>query len=68
MSWMIQIERTTLKQLLEVRDSLETRIALLAAEKATKEQLVQFGDLWQERVRIALLEAPEGAFILTHLK
>jgi len=39
MSWMIQIERTTLQQLLEVRDSLESRIALLAAERATKAQL-----------------------------
>ena len=39
MSWMIQIERTTLQQLLEVRDSLETRIALLSAERATKAQL-----------------------------
>ncbi|MFH2074517.1 MAG: FCD domain-containing protein, partial [Pseudomonadota bacterium] len=39
MSWMIQIERTTLRQLAEVRDSLETRIALLAAERATKKQL-----------------------------
>jgi DNA-binding FadR family transcriptional regulator len=39
MSWMIQIERTTLQQLSEVRDSLETRIALLAAERATEDQL-----------------------------
>jgi len=39
MSWMIQIERTTLQQLAEVRDGLETRIALLAAERATKKQL-----------------------------
>jgi GntR family transcriptional repressor for pyruvate dehydrogenase complex len=39
MSWMIQIERTTLQQLSEVRDGLETRIALLAAERATKRQL-----------------------------
>lgn len=39
MGWMIQIERTTLQQLAEVRDSLETRIALLAAERATKDQL-----------------------------
>ena len=40
MSWMIQIKRTTLQQLAEVRDSLETRIALLAAERATKGQLM----------------------------
>ena len=39
MSWMIQIERTALQQLSEVRDGLETRIALLAAERATKKQL-----------------------------
>ena len=37
---MIQIRRTTLQQLAEVRDSLETRIALLAAERATKGQLM----------------------------
>ncbi len=36
--------------------------------KATKEQMIQFGDIWQERVRKALLEAPEGAYIVQHLK
>ena len=41
MSWMVQIERTTLQQLSEVRDSLETRIALLAAERATMDQLTE---------------------------
>jgi DNA-binding FadR family transcriptional regulator len=41
MGWMIQIERTTLQQLSEVRDGLETRIALLAAERATKKQLTE---------------------------
>lgn len=41
MSWMIQIERATLQQLAEVRDGLETRIALLAAQRATKDQLME---------------------------
>lgn len=36
--------------------------------KATREQMIQFGDTWQERVRKALLEAPEGAYIVQHLK
>ena len=41
MSWLVQIERTTLRQLLEVRDSLERGIALNAAKNATKAQLKQ---------------------------
>jgi len=45
MSWMVQIERTTLQQLSEVRDSLETRIAHLAAERATKDQLTDMKNI-----------------------
>lgn len=41
---------------------------LVMGGKATKEQMVKFGDLWQERVRNALIEPPEGAFILSHIK
>ena len=48
MSWMIQIKRTTLQQLAEVRDSLETRIALLAAERATKGQLMDMKTTLEE--------------------
>lgn len=41
---------------------------LIISGKATPEQIQKFGDLWQERVRIALMEAPEGTFIVTRLK
>ena len=41
---------------------------LIISGKAAKEQIIQFGDLWQERVRIALMEPPEGAFILVRIK
>ena len=48
MSWMIQIERTTLQQLAEVRDSLETRIALLTAERATENQLREMQSILED--------------------
>jgi GntR family transcriptional repressor for pyruvate dehydrogenase complex len=43
--WMIEVEKTTLRQLVEVRDTLETRIALLAAERATDAQLEEMKSL-----------------------
>lgn len=48
MSWMIQIERTTLQQLAEVRDSLETRIALLTAERATENQVREMQSILED--------------------
>jgi len=47
-SWMIEMEKTTLRQLVEVRDSLETRIALLAAERASDTQLDEMKGLLAE--------------------
>jgi len=41
---------------------------LLVSGKASKEQITKFGDLWQERVRIVLLETPEEAFKVDVLK
>ena len=41
---------------------------LIMSGKATEKQKIQFGDLWQERVRKALLKAPEGAYLIQHLK
>lgn len=35
---------------------------LIISGKASKEEIIKFGDLWQERVRIVLLETPENAF------
>jgi GntR family transcriptional repressor for pyruvate dehydrogenase complex len=48
MSWLIQMERSTLQQLLEVRDTLETRIALLAAERATQKDLKELSGLLED--------------------
>jgi len=44
-SWMIEVEKTTLRQLVEVRDTLETRIAMLAADRATDTQLEEMKSL-----------------------
>ena len=41
---------------------------IISGGSATKEQMLKFGDLWQERVRKALLEAPEGAYVVEHIK
>lgn len=41
---------------------------LIIGGKATPEQIQKFGDLWQERVRIVLIEPPEGTFVVTRLK
>jgi len=41
---------------------------LVVGGKATKEQMVKFGNLWQERVNKALIEPPEGAYTVEHLK
>jgi len=41
---------------------------LMVSGKATQEQLQKFGNLFQERVRIVLMEAPEGTFKVTHIK
>lgn len=48
MSRLIQMERTTLQQLLEVRDTLETRIALLSADRATEKDLKDLNGLLEE--------------------
>ena len=45
---MIELEKTTLRQLVEVRDTLETRIALLAADRATDDQLTEMKSLLAE--------------------
>ena len=41
---------------------------LLISGKASKEEIIKFGDLWQERVRIVLLETPKDAFIVKIIK
>jgi len=51
MSWLVQIELTTLKQLLEVRDSLERGIAIEASKRATKEQLNRMKKILTEMKR-----------------
>ena len=48
MSWMIEMEKTTLRQLLEVRDTLETQIALLVAERASDAQMAEMKNLLAE--------------------
>ena len=40
---------------------------LVLSGKATPQQMKEFGDLWQKRVRIVLLNAPQGTFVVTHL-
>jgi len=45
MSWLVQIERTTLRQLLEVRDSLERGIAISASQRATNDQMDQMKEI-----------------------
>lgn len=47
-SRLIQMERTTLQQLLEVRDTLETRIALLSADRATEKDLKDLNGILEE--------------------
>ncbi len=41
---------------------------IINSGQATPEQMRQFGDLWQERVRIVLMDAPEGAFSIESVK
>jgi len=41
---------------------------LMVKGKATKAQIIQFGDMWQERVRITLIEPPKSAFIVNRIK
>ncbi len=41
---------------------------LIISGKATMEEMQKFGNLWQERVKIVLLNPPDGAFIVTHLE
>jgi len=41
---------------------------LLISGKASKEEIIKFGDLWQERVRIVLLETPKEAFNIKVIK
>ncbi len=41
---------------------------LVLSGKATPQQIKEFGDFWQKRVRIVLLDPPQGAFVVTHLK
>ena len=41
---------------------------LLVNGKASEEEIIKFGDLWQERVRIVLLETPEEAFSIEIIK
>jgi len=39
---------------------------LVLSGKATPEQMKEFGDFWQKRVRIVLLDPPQGAFVVSH--
>jgi len=48
MSWLVQIEQTKIRQLLEVRDSLELWIALNAATNATQAQLDRMKEILAE--------------------
>ena len=41
---------------------------LLISGKASKEEIIKFGNLWQERVRVVLLETPKDAFIVKVIK
>ncbi len=49
----------------------EPRIAqlmpLILSGKATPDQEIEFGDLWQKRVRTVLLEPPQGVFVVKPL-
>jgi len=48
MGWMIEMEKTSLRQLVEVRDTLETKIALLAAERASEDEFTEMKRLLAE--------------------
>ncbi len=41
---------------------------LLISGKASREEIIKFGNLWQERVRIVLLETPKDAFNVKTIK
>ncbi|MCK5520918.1 MAG: hypothetical protein KAI81_07385 [Candidatus Marinimicrobia bacterium] len=41
---------------------------LVIGGKANKDQMIQFGNFWQERVKNALLNAPKGAFVVKKIK
>lgn len=41
---------------------------LIISGKASTEEIINFGDLWQEKVRIVLLETPNEAFIIKKLE
>jgi|GEM_PF-574869 hypothetical protein len=41
---------------------------LIISGKASTEEIIKFGDLWQERVRIVLLETPPDAFIIKKIE
>lgn len=48
MSLMLEMKKTTIQQLTEVRGALDNRIALLSAERATKGQLKEMEDILKE--------------------
>ncbi len=39
---------------------------LVLSGKATPQQIKEFGDFWQKRVRTVLLDPPKGAFVVSH--
>lgn len=41
---------------------------LVLSGKATAQQIKEFGDFWQKRVRMVLLDPPKGTFVVTPLK
>jgi hypothetical protein len=41
---------------------------LIISGKASDKEISKFGDMWQERVRIVLLETPKDAFIIKIIK
>lgn len=47
---------------------MEKIMPLVFSGKASTEEKIKFGDIWQERVRIVLLETPEEAFNIKIIK
>ncbi len=49
-------------------ERLDKLMPLAISGKASEEELKEFGDLWQERVKAILLSPPEGVFSVKELK
>ncbi len=49
-------------------ERMDKLIPLALSGKASEDELKEFGNLWQERVKTILLNPPEGAFIIKEVK